>query len=301
MREMESVYKEIQKRLDELSAQGASEEAVRRVIQEVMMEYNANLGKQKEPSEPQTAEDYLMLAGETENEVQKRKYLEKALKLDPNCYDATCELLQLRYAHDPMKLVKETGKALEKADEHMQEEGYFEDMGDFWLIFETRPYMRMKHFYMRVLAELGMIGQAIREAERMLELCENDNLGVRYNLMSYYALTVREEEAKKLYEHYDEEELARFLLPLSELYYRNNELRKASDLVRKVNRENKDFKRFLKMLEKGDIGELAAGFDDAEYYQIGDMSELAACFLDCPSLYMNSDMYAEWALGVLQK
>ena len=61
----------------------------------------------------------------------------------------------------------------------MKEQGYFdkECMGDFWLILETRHYMRARHQYVTLLSQCRMIKKAITECEEMLKLCEGDNLG----------------------------------------------------------------------------------------------------------------------------
>ncbi len=55
--------------------------------------------------------------------------------------------------------------------------------GDFWGVLETRPYMRLRHSYLELLIQCGMMGKAVNEAEELLRLCEGDNLGIRYALM----------------------------------------------------------------------------------------------------------------------
>ena len=77
---------------------------------------------------------------------------------------------------------------METAAQQLKPEGYFkEDVGAFWEILETRPYMRVCYTYFDALISCGMMHRAIDEGQRLLELCENDNLGVRYQLMHLYA------------------------------------------------------------------------------------------------------------------
>lgn len=64
-----------------------------------------------------------------------------------------------------------------------------ENIGSFWLMVETRPYMRIKFAYAKFLKECGMLSTAISECEDMIKLCKNDNLGVRHTLMYLYAVT----------------------------------------------------------------------------------------------------------------
>ena len=60
-----------------------------------------------------------------------------------------------------------------------------ENIGSFWLMVETRPYMRIKFAYAKFLKECA----AISECEDMIKLCKNDNLGVRHTLIYLYAVT----------------------------------------------------------------------------------------------------------------
>ena len=64
-----------------------------------------------------------------------------------------------------------------------------ENIGSFWLMVETRPYMRIKFAYAKFLKECGMLSTAISECEDMIKLCKNDHLGVRHTLMYLYAVT----------------------------------------------------------------------------------------------------------------
>lgn len=48
-----------------------------------------------------------------------------------------------------------------------------ENIGSFWLMVETRPYMRIKFAYAKFLKECGMLSTAISECEDMIKLCKN--------------------------------------------------------------------------------------------------------------------------------
>ena len=81
---------------------------------------------------------------------------------------------------------------------------YFrENMGYFWGIMETRPYMRALYGTMEIYRDKGDLENAISIGERMLKLCVNDNMGVRHVLIS--ALIEKSEitKAEALYRLYE--------------------------------------------------------------------------------------------------
>ena len=121
--------------------------------------------------------------------VQKKhmEYLRKALELEPDNLDARLQMITCTTEHhlDEQRLALQELLAL--AEQQMKKAGAFkEDAGEFWTAPETRPYMRVRYTYFDVLISCGMMRQAISEGQRLLELCESDDLGVRYQLMHLY-------------------------------------------------------------------------------------------------------------------
>ena len=95
-------------------------------------------------------------------------------------------------------------------------------------------------------ASCGMMHRAIDEGQRLLELCENDNLGVRYQLMHLYAYMEDEMHALALHKQFDSYEETQMLLPLAVLYYKLNQFDKAEDYIKRLSAANKDAKKFLR-------------------------------------------------------
>jgi tetratricopeptide (TPR) repeat protein len=62
------------------------------------------------------------------------------------------------------------------------EEFFTEEVGNFWGILETRPYMRAREGLANALWALGERDQALAHYREMLELNPVDNQGVRYEL-----------------------------------------------------------------------------------------------------------------------
>ncbi|WP_156286641.1 hypothetical protein [Oceanivirga salmonicida] len=124
--------------------------------------------------------------------LKKVDNFEKYLKLEE----------KYSYVND-IKFLNELDKLIENEKKILERGNFFEeDMGDFWLAFETRTYMRLLYAKMDYFAETGRIKKAIKLCEYMLELCEGDNLGVRFNLMSYYAL-LEDEKIIELYKKFN--------------------------------------------------------------------------------------------------
>ncbi|MBQ9707846.1 MAG: hypothetical protein IJV66_01515, partial [Firmicutes bacterium] len=268
---------------------------------EFMQKYNNNIPEPLTEETAESSDDYLELAYEAESYKDAKKYAKEALVRDPYNFDAESLLIDLN-VNDATKLVREYAKAVGRATEHMREEGYFEDdcVGSFWGILETRPYMRLRANYVRWLIACGMIGEAKGECVELLRLCEGDNLGMRYVLMHIYVYFEDEEGALALHKQFGSYDETEMLFPLSVLYYKKSDYTKARQYLRKLNGENKDLKKFLKLI----TGESDRGFDGFELeggYRPGTIEELMLEIRDNDFLFMTMDSYIEWALQQVKR
>lgn len=241
-RETERVFREMHKYLEQF--EDLTEEETEKKISEFMAEYNAKM----QAGEPVEKDQwyYLDLAMDAEDEKVARKHAQRALSIDPYCTDA--ELLLINLMNAPLEDIKKKyEKLIEKTEEHLREEGYFEEdcIGDFYGILETRPYMRALGEYLDLLTGLGKYRMAEATAQKMIRLNENDNMGARYRLMFIYALMEDTEAAEKLYEEYPEENTF-MLLPLVLLYYKKDDYTKARRYLKLAARKNPDLKKMMK-------------------------------------------------------
>jgi hypothetical protein len=101
-------------------------------------------------------------------------------------------------------------KAMETERKKLDKRYFKEDKGHFWMIFETRPFMRAKYSYAEMLWLTGSTQEAISELEEILELNHMDNLGARYLLLSAYLESKKLEEARELLHHYEDDTSAAF-------------------------------------------------------------------------------------------
>ena len=295
-RETEKLFKDLHKYMEEHSTDILTEDDAHRLANEFMAQYNLNIPTPVTADTAKTSDDYLELAYDASTLKDAVKYAKKALELDPNNYDAEVMLLTSKNTDDT-KLTKDLSNAVQRATKHMSDEGYFEDdsIGHFWGIVETRPYMRLRSEYMQALVECGMIGKAREEGEELIRLCENDNLGVRYQLMHIYAYFEDEQAALNLHQKYDNYDETQMLLPLSIIYYKKGDFVKASKYLRKLNSVNKDLKLFLKVLiGLGDYDELPDPEVDFGY-RPNTVEELMMEVAANEFLFSNLTTYIEWA------
>lgn len=213
------------------------------------------------------AYDLLEKAESSKSKKQAIKYAKEAYDICPDCFDAI--LFQVNLEDNPLKRWELLEEGLEFEKDRLEDEEYFEkdNIGHFYGIFETRPYIRGLVIKAEYLLEEGKLRQAESVCKEVLKLNVNDNLGVRYLLMAIYATLEEEKEMLKLYKKYPEENLE-MLFPLFALYYKIGNDKKAKEYLNRVNECNSNFVKFfngaIKESEKLDSG----------YYSRGDSSEI---------------------------
>ncbi|MGB0092191.1 MAG: tetratricopeptide repeat protein, partial [Solirubrobacteraceae bacterium] len=80
-----------------------------------------------------------------------------------------------------------------------------EDAGDFWLIFETRPYMRARAALAAVLWRLGRHEEAVEHQRELLRLNPRDNQGLRYRQAHWLLELASYDELEELFAAYAED------------------------------------------------------------------------------------------------
>ncbi len=77
-----------------------------------------------------------------------------------------------------------------------------------WGIMENRPFLRALFQLINVYADNGSYELACVEGEKLLQVCPNDNLGIRERLIELYILTEHYQKIIKLCDSYPEDMLA---------------------------------------------------------------------------------------------
>lgn len=207
-------------------------------------------------------------------EAQNARNEKEAIKLAKNAYEKSSEcfdaiLFQCDLEENGIKRMKLLDDGLEFEKNRLTKEKYFdkENIGHFYGIFETRPYIRGLVIKIEYLLEEGKLRQAANVCKEVLRLNENDNLGARYLLMAIYATLEEEKDMLELYKKYPEEDLE-MLFPLFAIYYKIGNDKKAKDYLNRIDKCNSNFVKYfkgtIKPSEKVNPG----------YYSRGDSSEI---------------------------
>lgn len=249
---------------------------------------------------PETADDYLELAELAPSKKKCLDYLHKALELEPDHVDAKLQLIVHTLENKPEELFPALRTLMTAAAEPLERAGCFtENAGDLWRVWETRPYLRVRRAYLDALIACGRMRRAVDEGEEILRLCENDELGVRYQLMHLYAFLEDEPHALALHERYGLHEETQMLLPLAVLYYKLDQCDKAEDCLKRLALVNKDTKKFFRAAVSGRLDPFLKEMDPYGYRPFT-MDELLEDLILSPYLFSSVPHFFRWGTSYLR-
>jgi tetratricopeptide (TPR) repeat protein len=127
----------------------------------------------------------------------------KALSISPDCADAYTFL-----AEQTAKSVEEAidlyTKGVEAGERAIGKQAFVEDVGHFWGLLETRPYMRARAGLAECLCAIGRQEEAVAHFQDLLRLNPIDNQGIRDLLMPRLIELGRDKDAEKLFKQFDD-------------------------------------------------------------------------------------------------
>ena len=270
------------------------EEELQQLMNEFFMQYNEAIQNTDEKV-PMDVYDYLDMAEHTATKRKKKEYLAQAAALEPDNMDVKLAQAEVD-AKSPLDLISALPTLIQEEREWLkQQQIYNRSKGDFWLVFETRPYMRLLQHYMMALIECGVTNRAIQIGEEMLRLNKNDNQGIRFMLITLYAQSGNEMKALKLYKHSSEEkDSPSYLLPLALLYFKIGEWDKAKSYLETLKQTCPGTKKFLHAVKTENEYALSDMYNPMGY-RPGTVSELIEHYLDNSKVYDCEPYFFEWA------
>ncbi len=226
--------------------------------------------------------DLLEEAFEATSKTKAIKLAKQALEIYPDNIDA--ESFIADFEEHQIKKLEKYNNIIEHATKLLEKENIFdkENIGDFWGILETRPYMRARNKKITILIDLGRYTEAINECEEMLKLCESDNLGIRYTLICLYCILEKFEECEKLYKKYNEDS-AFMLFPMAIMNFKKGNYKETKKFLKDVQETNPYIIKIL----KNEIS-MQKNADNIEYYAPGSMEEA--------SIIINDLLYLLWSV-----
>ena len=195
---------------------------------------------------------------------QARGLAREALDLDPDCIDALTTLAAME--RSPRKAIEMLTAAVEAGERRLGKEFFDENRGHFWGLLETRPYMRTREALADSFLADGRVQESIQHREAMLDLCPNDNLGIRNSLMGLYLAADNVEAASNLLGRYEEDAGAVFAWARVLIHYQFREFDEADDALIDARDRNPYVEPYL-LLEK----EVPLGLPSS--YVLGEESE----------------------------
>lgn len=149
------------------------------------------------------AQDIVYEAWEQPDRRKRLLWSREALQISPYCAEAY--ILLAAESEDLQERIGFYLKAVEAAKACLGEACFKEDVGYFWGLVETRPFMRAMKGLAWCYWKSGRGAEAIGIYREMLRLNPGDNQGVRYSLISCLLEEARWDEAGMfLKEHGDE-------------------------------------------------------------------------------------------------
>ena len=163
--------------------------------------------KSKKPGPPKTAEQLLDEAQELIYDawemVDRRDAIArawKALRISPDCADAYVILAES--AMEPDRALELYGKGVAAGERALGKESFERDVGHFWGMLKTRPYMRARAGLAQALWDHGDYDEAIGHWRDMLRLNPADNQGIRYILAARLLYLDRDRETAAVLHQY---------------------------------------------------------------------------------------------------
>ena len=278
-----------------------SDEERNAALNEVMMAYNARLdGRRK--NNRLTAEECLNRARTVKTKDEALAYTRKALEIDPEYYPAEAQLAILE-ARSAEEMIEGVRKALDHGKEVLKKQGISEeDVGYYWGIVETRPYMRVMNDLMGMYISYTKYEEAVKVGREMLRLNPGDNQGIRWQLIYLYAYLKDGEGVAELRKMFPDEGSSYMVLGRCLYHYRTGDVQMARESLIELKKRNKDLKRFLDAI--GNPAKIRALAREASPYgvRLGTVDELLEAYEYYGSLvFKDTPQFAGWASRTLKE
>lgn len=164
----------------------------------------AKFGGEPHDNAIDAAQDIMYDAWGASDRKRRIALAKKALELSPLCADAYVLLAQ-ETARDVDEAIDIYRRGVEAGERVIGKAAFRDDVGQFWGLLETRPYMRARHGLAQTLWGKGLRDEAVTHYRDMLRLNPNDNQGIRYLLMDCLLVLGRDDDAAKLIKRYKED------------------------------------------------------------------------------------------------
>lgn len=285
MNKTENAMRAFHKYIESLGDQ-VNEDNIQEYTQKFIQEYNQSILEKREGKQEYTDEEkaYNLFdeAMESPSEKQTKKLLKQALQLKPDFLDAKIELAILQ--PNIFKRIKELEKLESEEKERLVKEGYFlHDIGSFYGLLETRPYIRLLYSMASLYQQIGAYRKAMDIYETIITLNTNDNTGSRFSLMGIYTSLEEQEKIEELFNKYPEDNIPYHLFQ-SVFAFKICDYTRSRRHIRKVQSYVPTFRELI----NGTLKEEELDFDTPDgYYSPYSLEEILMYMNEFENLFTN--------------
>ena len=237
----------------------------RRAMEGVLAMLSSGLGTGSGGGALEDAQDLMYRAWETADQRQRVALAKEALSRSPLCADAYV-LLAEETAKTPAEAIELYRKGLEAGEKAIGPAAFQDDVGHFWGLLETRPYMRARGGLAQALWDVGRHDEAIEHYRELLRLNPNDNQGNRYLLAGCLLALDRDADLTALLDAYGQESTAEWSYTWALIAYRRDgDSVEARSLLEKATTANSHVASYLlgrKKLPRKPVPYITMGGED---------------------------------------
>lgn len=218
------------------------------------------------------------------------KLARQALAISSDCAEAYVLLAEAaRDVHEARGLYEQAVQAGERA---IGPEAFADDVGHFWGLVDTRPYMRARQRLAEVLWVLGDRQAAIGHLHDLLRLNPGDNQGVRYQLAIWLMGEGDAAAVERLLDQYPDEITASWAyMRALVLFRRKGATRQAEQALTRALETNPFVPQYLLGMKQPKS--LPA------YVGIGDENEAIDCVAGAQEVWIEQKGALDWLVSVI--
>jgi tetratricopeptide (TPR) repeat protein len=180
---------------------------------------NSELLSGWDPNSPANkARELLQQALDDQDEARRVELAHEALAIDPDCTDAYNMLAENAPTRKQSLALFE--QAVASGERSLGPEAFQRDVGQFWGLPNTRPYMLARLGLAHSLWSAGRRDEAVQHLYDLLRLNPNDNQGIRYTLAGFLLFLDRDQDLNQLLERYPDENSATWMYTRALLSFR---------------------------------------------------------------------------------
>ena len=216
----------------------------RRAMEGMMQQLVAGLQGQANQDTPLgNAQAIMYQAFEEPNENRRIQLAKDALTICSDCADAYALLAEHAPSRKAALRLYEQGVAA--GERALGPNAFQQNVGRFWGILESRPYMRARLGLADSLWTTGRRDEAVQHLQDMLRLNPGDNQGVRYTLAGFLLFLDRDNDLTHLLQQYNENSAAWAYTKALRSFRQHGDTTEARQLLTEARKSNKHVPAYL--------------------------------------------------------